>query len=97
MGNVELLKLLLKPSRLQILVALAAEPNFEVGCVACCLELKWQCLDGSFAEAPGCCLQSCFFCCDVEAVDSIAVGFWELWYRLLLIQTDIGLLWPNFE
>ncbi|GMH31720.1 hypothetical protein Nepgr_033564 [Nepenthes gracilis] len=37
---------------------LAAEPNFEM---LSCLELKWQCLDGSLAEAPGCCLQLCFF------------------------------------
>ncbi|GMH21120.1 hypothetical protein Nepgr_022962 [Nepenthes gracilis] len=69
------------------------------------LELKWKSLDGAAdpllkLRVAAC---SCIFCSDAEAADSTAtavsasLGFWELWYRLLLIQSDLWLLWLNFE
>ncbi|GMH12869.1 hypothetical protein Nepgr_014710 [Nepenthes gracilis] len=66
-----------------------------------CFGFLWlACADGGSYSIDArliwsCC---CVFCSDAEAADSTAtaitasLGFWELWYRLLLIQTDLWLL-----
>ncbi|GMH15553.1 hypothetical protein Nepgr_017394 [Nepenthes gracilis] len=67
------------------------------------LELKWKSLDGAADPLLKLRVAACsgVFCNDAEAADSTATavsaspGFWELWYRLLLIQTDISMLWLN--
>ncbi|GMH20962.1 hypothetical protein Nepgr_022804 [Nepenthes gracilis] len=67
------------------------------------LELKWHSLDGAADPLLKLRVAACsgVFCNDAEVADSTATavsaspGFWELWYRLLLIQTDIWMLWLN--